>query len=57
MLVEVAIQNVTEHVGEGPHWDETTQSLLFVDILQQELHRWSSITGVHEKKKLGNVDI
>lgn len=53
MSLEVVLHNVTGTCGEGPHWDDTTQSLLFVDIDDGELHRWNSITGQHEVKKLG----
>ena len=31
-------------IGEGPHWDDVTQTLLFVDILSSEVHRWNPVT-------------
>lgn len=31
-------------IGEGPVWEETEQTLLFVDIGGQKIHRWNSLT-------------
>lgn len=31
-------------VGEGPVWEESEQTLLFVDIVGQKIHRWSPAT-------------
>ncbi len=31
--------------GEGPLWDESSQSLLFVDIIQSHIWRWSVESG------------
>lgn len=28
-------------IGEGPHWDDINQRLLFVDIAQSNVHRWN----------------
>jgi len=28
-------------LGEGPHWDSNTQSLLFVDIKKSAVNRWT----------------
>jgi len=47
--VEVALANATLAVGEGPHWDDSTGELLFVDILEGNLHRWNPETGGHKK--------
>ncbi|XP_060077493.1 regucalcin-like [Ylistrum balloti] len=56
MSVEVLIPNVTG-TGEGPHWEDGTQSLLFVDITEQNVYRWDSLTGnvdkVHLDKRVG----
>jgi sugar lactone lactonase YvrE len=30
-----------DHLGEGPHWDESAGELLWVDITQGRLHAWS----------------
>lgn len=56
MSVEVAISNVTLGTGEGPHWDETTNSLVFVDITEHNVYRWDSITGIVDKKHLDDDD-
>ncbi|XP_053395487.1 regucalcin-like isoform X2 [Mercenaria mercenaria] len=47
--VEVLIKKNGNATGEGPHWDEHTQSLLYVDIHAKEMHRWSAATGKDEK--------
>jgi sugar lactone lactonase YvrE len=33
--------DVGDHLGEGPHWDERTGELLWVDITQGRIHAWS----------------
>ncbi|OWF49136.1 regucalcin-like [Mizuhopecten yessoensis] len=52
MSVEVAIKNGAQTIGEGPHWDVGTGTLLYVDIMEGDVHRWSPSTGVHEKVHL-----
>src|SRR3954467_78152 len=37
--VRVALAS-SDHLGEGPHWDETTHELLRVDITHGLVHRW-----------------
>ena len=32
-------------LGEGPHWDETTQRLIWVDIFGQSVHLLDPVTG------------
>ena len=32
-------------LGEGPHWDETTQRLVWVDIFGQSVHLLDPVTG------------
>ena len=39
--------------GEGPHWDERTGQLLYVDINNFSVHRWTAATGKNEKHKFG----
>ena len=53
MSVEVLLEGVTPTIGEGPHWDDKTQSLLFVDILTATVYRWDSNTDTLESRKLG----
>jgi len=42
---------VTERatLGEGPHWDVETQSLFYVDIFGQALHKYTPATNTHTK--------
>jgi sugar lactone lactonase YvrE len=42
--VEVAV-DVRAEVGEGPHWDATTSSLLFVDLTGGAVFRYEPVTG------------
>lgn len=52
MSVETLLECVTPTVGEGPHWDDPSQSLLFVDILGNgAIYRWDSKTGKLEQHK------
>jgi gluconolactonase len=45
MSVSVLAKNTCETVGEGPFWEEATNSLLYVDIVKGDVHRWSAISG------------
>ncbi|XP_018333457.1 regucalcin [Agrilus planipennis] len=36
-------------LGEGPHWDITTQSLYLVDIFENSIHRYDPVTNSHHK--------
>ncbi|XP_076463239.1 regucalcin-like [Babylonia areolata] len=49
--VEVAIKHACSELGEGPHWDDASQSLLFVDIYGKEVHHWSPSSDKHCVKK------
>ncbi|XP_041355170.1 regucalcin-like [Gigantopelta aegis] len=42
--VEPVIKQVCSSIGEGPHWDEASQTLLYVDIMTGDVHRWNSVT-------------
>ena len=53
MSVEVLLKGVTPTIGEGPHWDDKTQSLLFVDILSHTVYICDSNSGKLESKTLG----
>ncbi|XP_047990276.1 regucalcin-like isoform X1 [Leguminivora glycinivorella] len=39
-------------IGEGPHWDDRTQSLYFVSILENTIHKYDAATGTHTSTKL-----
>lgn len=56
MSVSVVLKNVCHTTAEGPHWDEKTNDLLFVDIDENIVHRWNSVTGKHWKKRYGIFD-
>ncbi|XP_052830800.1 regucalcin isoform X2 [Octopus bimaculoides] len=51
MSVSVALKNVCQKSGEGPHWEESTKSLLFVDVETGHLHKWNSVDYTHTKFK------
>lgn len=48
-LLEVSCQTT----GEGPHWDDRTGQLLYVDINDGVVQRWTAATGINEKHKFG----
>ncbi|OWF49137.1 regucalcin-like [Mizuhopecten yessoensis] len=52
MSVEVAIPDVTPGTGECPHWEDNTQRLVFVDITENSVCRWDSVTGTIDKVQL-----
>lgn len=56
--VETLIEKCCKSFGEGPHWDDRTGQLLFVDINDYSVHRWTASTGTREKhtfgEKIGN---
>ncbi|XP_060566399.1 regucalcin-like [Ruditapes philippinarum] len=49
VTVEALITKTGNATGEGPHWDERTQTFLYVDIHAYEVHRWSADTRIDEK--------
>ena len=53
MSIETVVECATPTIGEGPHWDDATQSLLWVDIIDGILFRWDSKTTKHETHKFG----
>lgn len=50
-VIEILTERAT--LGEGPHWDEPTQSLYFVDIFGQTINKFVPATGLHTKAKIG----
>ncbi|XP_062599719.1 regucalcin-like [Saccostrea cucullata] len=52
MAVECVIKNATKTIGEGPHWDELTSTLLYLDIHENSIHRLNPETNVADKIKL-----
>src|SRR6218665_1135410 len=53
MLVSVLAKNTCVTTGEGPFWEESTKSLLYVDILAGDVHRWNTTTNSDSKIHLG----
>uniref|UniRef100_A0A0L8FYD7 Regucalcin n=3 Tax=Octopus bimaculoides TaxID=37653 RepID=A0A0L8FYD7_OCTBM len=49
MPVSVAAKNICPVIGEGPHWEENSKSLLFVDITTAGYYRWNSLDGTCEE--------
>ena len=50
--VEVALKNSCGSIGEGPHWDDASQSLLYVDIKNLDVHRYNPTTGEDQIRHL-----
>ena len=53
MSVSTLVKNSCSTVGEGPHWDEKTQRLLYVDIMAGDVHIYDPVTQKDEKKHFG----
>ena len=53
MSVECVIKNAAKTVGEGPHWDDVTNTLLYVDIYDNAIHRFNPETNADDKIVLG----
>ena len=51
--METILERVTPTIGEGPHWDDASQSLIFVDIDDGIIFRWDQKTKNLEKHKFG----
>ncbi|XP_022906693.2 regucalcin-like [Onthophagus taurus] len=42
----------TTELGEGPHWDVTTQCLYYVDIFSKSIHKYDPVTKLHTEAVL-----
>ncbi|XP_077986233.1 regucalcin-like [Glandiceps talaboti] len=54
----MSVSTVVGKIGvliEGPHWDDDTQTLLFVNIHGPSVHRWNPATNEHHKVVLKDV--
>lgn len=51
--VDVLLKHAASTIGEGPHWEESTGKLLYVDILADTVHRYHVETGLDESIKIG----
>lgn len=54
--VENFMPNICSTFGEGPHWEESTERLLFIDMRVNEVHRLNVKTKVDEKIVLGKSE-
>ncbi|KAM4559844.1 regucalcin [Odontesthes bonariensis] len=58
MMSSVKVESVvavSTLIGEGPVWEESEQTLLFVDIVGQKIHRWSSMTNQIQSVETGDT--
>ena len=51
--VETLLENAASTIGEGPHWEESSGKLLYVDIDSCVVGRVHVETKVNEQIKLG----
>ena len=50
--VETLLENAASTIGEGPHWEESSGKLLYVDINSSIVGRFHVETKVNEQVKL-----
>ncbi|XP_076441516.1 regucalcin-like [Babylonia areolata] len=50
--VEVAVKNACSTIGEGPHWDQDSSTLLYVDLKGLDVHRYNTLTGQDQVRHL-----
>ncbi|XP_046330857.2 regucalcin-like [Haliotis rufescens] len=50
--VETVLKNVATKCGEGPHWEDSTQTLLFVDLDNGKIFRYNPVTGTNDMIQL-----
>jgi sugar lactone lactonase YvrE len=55
--IETLIKHAVPGLGEGPFWEEETQSLLFVDLTKGDVIRWHSKTDKTEKVSFGRYGL
>ncbi len=58
MDIKAKLETVTNHtclLGEGPVWDEVGQKILWIDILEGEVHQYFTLDNRHIKFKLGQM--
>lgn len=53
--VETVLKDAASTIGESPHWDDATQTLLYVDILKGDVHRYDPVTGKVDDIHLGEA--
>lgn len=55
MATSVLLKDVSMTTGKSPFWDESTQTLLHVDIECGDVHSWNSVTGEDSVVNLGQL--
>jgi len=53
MSVSIVAKNTCPTTGEGPYWEESSKSLVYVDIVCGDVHHWSSLTNEDTSLHLG----
>ncbi|XP_046563959.1 regucalcin-like isoform X2 [Haliotis rubra] len=53
--VEIILKDTVSTIGEAPHWDDVTQTLLYVDMYNGEVHRYDPVTGEEDVLGLNGV--
>lgn len=48
MAAECVVKNAAKSAGEGPHWDDVTDTLLYVDSVEKSIHRYQPGTETDE---------
>jgi gluconolactonase len=54
MAATVLLRGTVKQIGEGPHWEESSKSLLYVDMWTGDVHKWDSVTGEDSKLHIGD---
>lgn len=57
-MSSVKVESVVKEralIGEGPVWEESDQTLLFVDIAGQKIHRWNAATNQIQSVQTGDM--
>ncbi|XP_046575364.1 regucalcin-like isoform X2 [Haliotis rubra] len=49
--IEVVVKNCVQN-GEGPYFDDTTQSLYYVDLFAGDVHKYNTVTRNHSRQNL-----
>lgn len=49
------IDDIKCQLGESPFWDETSQSVYFVDIVGKAVHHYIPSTNTHAKAIVGKL--
>ncbi|XP_067669755.1 regucalcin-like [Haliotis asinina] len=54
--IEVIVKNSTR-LGEGPHWDDTSRCLYYVDVFVGDGYRYNAVTGDHSRLDFGDTTV